>query len=166
MNRLLAIAVALLIISASLGYAYHEKGAEVEDAKAGLFAVSNTALYCMTDIYALKIMLENNASEELIRERVGRYTYCALMLREASASLYDITGEEKYWNLHVAATNLMDYFNHARNSEDPREVVAENLEVLMRIKDGISEIYHAWGTGNVTEDMTSNLLNLTQELSW
>ncbi|WP_232461033.1 hypothetical protein [Thermococcus radiotolerans] len=166
MNRLLAIAVVLLIISASLGYAYHEKEAEVEDAKAGLFAVSNTALYCMTDMYALKTMLENNASEELIRERTGRYAHCAQMLAEATVSLYDINGEEKYWNLHVAAATLAVYFSHATGSEDPREVAAENLDVLLSIEDEISRIYRAWGMGNVTEDMTSNLFNLTQELSW
>ncbi|AEK73853.1 hypothetical protein GQS_09795 [Thermococcus sp. 4557] len=166
MNRLVSIIVALLVLSAFLGYAYHGKSAEVDDARVGLMAVSNTALFCLSDMGALETMLENNASEELIRERTGRYAHCAQMLAEATVSLYDINGEEKYWNLHVAATNLMDYFNHARNSEDPREVVAENLDVLLQIDREISRMYQEWGKGNVTEDMTSKLLNLTEGLSW
>ncbi|WP_297436063.1 hypothetical protein [Thermococcus sp.] len=166
MNRLLALAVALLIISASLGYAYHEKRAEVDDAERGLIAVSNTALFCLTDIDALETMLENNASDEAVRERVSRYAHCAWVLSEASFSLYDITGEEKYWKLHVASANLADYFNHARNSENPRELVARNLDVLLRIDDEISGIYRPWTTGNVTKDMTDNLLNLMEGFSW
>lgn len=166
MNRLVSIIVALLVLSAFLGYAYHGKSAEVDDARVGLMAVSNTALFCLSDMGALETMLENNASEELIRGRTGRYAHCAQMLAEATVSLYDINGEEKYWNLHVAATNLMDYFNHARNSEDPREVVAENLDVLLQIDREISRMYQEWGKGNVTEDMTSKLLNLTEGLSW
>ena len=166
MNRLVSIIVALLVLSAFLGYAYHGKSAEVDDARVGLMAVSNTALFCLSDMGALETMLENNASEELIRERTGRYAHCAQMLAEATVSLYDINGEEKYWNLHVAAATLAVYFSHATGSEDPREVAAENLDVLLSIEDEISRIYRAWGMGNVTEDMTSNLFNLTQELLW
>ncbi|WP_240911690.1 hypothetical protein [Thermococcus sp. LS1] len=76
------------------GYTYYEKRAEVDDAKRGLIAVSNTALFCLTDIGALETMLENNTSEELVREGIGRYAFCSLTPSEASASLYDITGEE------------------------------------------------------------------------
>ncbi|CAI1493219.1 conserved exported protein of unknown function [Thermococcus nautili] len=166
MNRLVAIIVALLVLSASLGYAYHEKSAKVDDARAGLMAVSNTALFCLSDLGALETMLENNASEELVRERVGRYAFCSLMLSEASSSLYEVTGEEIYWNVHVAASNLADFFNHAKNSKDPRKPVAENLSILLQIDREVSGMYREWTRGNVTESMASQLLNLTEGLSW
>ncbi|GAB6101552.1 hypothetical protein JCM16138_07750 [Thermococcus atlanticus] len=164
--RYLALAVALLIISASLGYAYHEKRAEVDDAERGLMAISNTALFCLTDIGALETMLENNASEDVLRERVIRHAYCAEVLSEALFSLYDITGEEKYWKLHVASANLAGYFNHVRNSENPKELVAKNLNVLLKIDSEISGIHREWTAGNVTENMIWALVNLTEGLSW
>ena len=117
------------------------------------------------NVDALETIIKNNARDGAVWSRVSQYAYCALALSEASFSLYDITGEEKYWKLHVASSNLADYFNHARNSENPRELVARNLNVLLGIDGEISGIYRSWTTGNVTEDMTANLLNLTEGLS-
>ncbi|WP_255453726.1 hypothetical protein [Thermococcus sp. LS1] len=44
--------------------------------------------------------------------------------------------------------------------------MAGNLDVLLRIEGEISRIYQVWATGNVTENMTAQLLNLTEGLSW
>jgi len=166
MKRILAVTVALLVLSAFLGSSYREKSAEVDEAKAGLKAVSSAALFCLADMGALETMLKNNVSEELVRERVGRYAFCSLVLSKASASLYKVTGKKMYWNLHVASANLADFFSHVRNSEEPRKLVAENLDVLLQIDREISGMYREWGKGNVTEDMTSKLLSLTEGLSW
>jgi len=165
MHRLLAVILALLV-SALFGHAYHEKNREIKNAEGGLLSVSSTALFCLSDMGALKTMLESNASDELVRERVGRYAFCSLALSEASASLYDATGEKEYWDVHVAASNLAVFFNRARNSDDPRGLVARNVDVLLRVGREISRMYGAWAKGNVTEGMASDLLNLTETLSW
>jgi len=94
----------------------------VKEVENDLLSVSNTALFCLSDMDSLKTMLESNVSEGLMRERIGRYTYCALVLSGASEALYKATGDEMYWNVHVAAENLSVFFNHARNSENPKRL--------------------------------------------
>ncbi len=64
MKHIASLIIALLLVaSAVLGYLYHRKSAEAEDAKSGFLSVSNTALFCLTDMGALETMFKNNASE-------------------------------------------------------------------------------------------------------
>ena len=155
----------LLVVSGVLGYSYHQKSTEAEDAKSGLLSVSNTAMFCLTDMDALVTMVENNVSDSVIRERVSRYTFCALMLSEASASLYDATGEKIYWDVHVASTNLADFFNHVRNQYS-REGIERNADLFEELGEAIFQVYDALGKGNLTETQTERLLNLAKTLSW
>ncbi|NJE53888.1 hypothetical protein [Thermococcus sp. 21S9] len=166
MRRLLAVIVVLLIVSGFLGYAYHEKNAEVGNAREGLIAVSTTTLFCLSDMGALKTMIEHNASADLLRERAGRYAYCAQVLSDASESLYELTGKETYWNLHVASSNLAVFFNHVRNSGEPKGLLLKNVDVLFAIGDAISEVYKAELRGSLGENQTGQLVNLTEGLSW
>ncbi len=165
MNRLLALAVALLVISASLGYAYHEKMAEVDDAKNGLISVSNTALFCLEEINALGIMLENNASNDVLRERLGRYAYCSVIMEKAAFSLYLLNGDGRYWRLHVAASNLEIYFHTAMNSQNPREKISDNVERINEISREINAILQKGGVKELSDAQAEKLFNLTQSLS-
>ncbi len=167
MKRIASLIIALLlVVSCSLGYAYYQKSNEAEDAKSGLISVSNTALLCLTDVDALVTMAENNVSDSVIRERVTRYAYCAETLSEASASLYEATGEKIYWEVHVASTNLADFFNHARNIKNPRGAIEKNAGVLEELSEAVFQVYDALRKGNLTETQSKRLLNLTESLSW
>ena len=166
MRRLLAVVVVLLVLSASIGYGYHEKSTEVRKAKDGLLSVSTTTLFCLSDMGAFKTMVEYNASGDLLRERAGRYAYCALTLSEASESLYELTGKESYRNLHVAASNLAVFFNHLMNSEEPKELLLKNADVLVTLGEAVSNVYRAELRGGLSENQTSRLVNLTEGLSW
>ncbi|EEB74165.1 hypothetical protein [Thermococcus sp. AM4] len=166
MRRLLAVIVALLILSAFLGYTYHRVDAEVKNAESGLLSVSITALSCMSDMDAFKTMLETNTSADLLRERAGRYAYCAQVLSEASESLYELTGKETYRDIHAAASNLAVFFNHVRNSGEPKELLLKNVDVIVSIGDAISEVYKAELRGGLRKNQTGRLLNLTKGLSW
>ena len=166
MRRLLAVIVALLILSAFLGYTYHRVDAEVKNAESGLLSVSTTALSCMSDMDAFKTMLETNASADLLRERAGRYAYCAQLLSEASESLYELTGRETYRDIHAAASNLAVFFNHVRNSGEPKKSLLRNVDTLSALGDAISEVYKAELRGSLGENQTSRLVNLTEGLSW
>jgi len=161
----LIIITVLLIISASLGYAYHEKRTEVDDAKNGLISVSNTALFCLTDIGALEKMLENNASEEAVRERLGRYAYCSMVMEKAALSLYLLNGDGRYWRLHVAASNLEVYFHTAMNSQNPREKISDNMELINAISREINAILQKGGVKELSDAQAEKLFNLTQSIS-
>ena len=165
MRRLLAVILALLVVSSLIGYSYHRKSGDVKNAESGLLSVSTTAIFCLSDMGALKTMVEHNASADLLRERAGRHAYCAQVLSEASESLYELTGNETYWNLHVASSNLAVFFNHVRNSEGPKESLLKNVDTLVAIGNVISEVYKAELRNDLRENQTSRLVNLTEGLS-
>ncbi|WP_297535681.1 hypothetical protein [Thermococcus sp.] len=166
MRRLLAVIVVLLVVSSLFGYAFHRRSVDVKNAESGLLSVSTTALFCLSDMGALRTMVEHNASADLLRERAGRYAYCAQVLSEASGSLYKLTGKESYRNLHLAASNLAVFFNHVRNSGEPKKSLLKNADVIAAIGDAISGIYRAELRGSLKENQTGRLVNLTEGLSW
>jgi len=166
MRRLLAVILALLVVSSLIGYSYHRKSGDVKNAESGLLSVSTTAIFCLSDMGALKTMVEHNTSADLLREHAGRYAYCAQVLSEASESLYELTGKETYQDLHAAASNLAVFFNHVRNSGEPKELLLKNVDVIVPIGDAISEVYKAELRGGLRENQTGRLLNLTEGLSW
>ena len=141
----LIIITVLLIVSSSLGYAYHEKRTEVDDAKNGLISVSNTALFCLADIGALEKMLENNASDGAVWSRVSQYAYCAVTLEKAAFFLYLLNEDENYWRLHVADSNLEVYLHTAMNSQNPLEKISDNMELINKISREINRILQRGG---------------------
>ncbi|GAB6134728.1 hypothetical protein [Thermococcus prieurii] len=166
MKRLLAVTLVLLLVFTFFGYAYHRKSVEVKNSESGLLSVSTTALFCLSDMGAFKTMVEYNASADLLRERAGRYAYCAQVLSEASESLYELTGKESYRNLHVAASNLEIFFNHVRNSEEPKKYLLKNVDALVALGNAFSEAYKVELRGSLGENQTGRLVNLTKGLSW
>ena len=166
MRRLLAVIVVLLVVSSLFGYTFHRRSVDVKNAESGLLSVSTTALFCLSDMGALRTMVEHNANADLLRERAGRYAYCAQVLSEASESLYELTGRETYRDIHAAASNLAVFFNHVRNSGEPKKSLLRNVDTLSALGDAISEVYKAELRGSLGENQTSRLVNLTEGLSW
>jgi len=159
------IIVVLLVIAASLGYLYHQGERELESTVNGLSEISNTALFCLEDMNALEIMLENNVSNDVFRERLSRYAYCSVTLEKASFSLYLLNGDERYWKLHVAASNLEVYFHTAMNSQNPREKLSDNMELIKEISRELNAILQNGGVGGLSDAQAEKLFNLTQSLS-
>ncbi|WP_099211999.1 hypothetical protein [Thermococcus henrietii] len=166
MKRLLAVILALLLVSTFFGYAYHRKSVEVKDSESALLSISASSLFCLSDMGAFKTAIEYNASASLLKERAGRYAYCALALSEASESLYELTGDESYRNLHVAASNLAVFFSHVRNSGEPRGLLLKNVDALVALGSSFSEAYKAELKGSLSGSQTDRLVNLTKGLSW
>ncbi|WP_457742603.1 hypothetical protein [Thermococcus sp.] len=166
MRRTASLIIAvLLVIAAALGYSYHRQEKELRITVRGLYEVSNTALFCIEDMNALGIMLENNLSNDVLRERLSRYAYCSMMLEKASFSLYSINGERRYWKLHVAASNMEVYFHTAMNSQNPREKISGNVELINGISLEISAILQNGGVEGLSDVHVEKLSNLTQSLS-
>ncbi|NJE41638.1 hypothetical protein E3E23_07440 [Thermococcus sp. CX2] len=166
MQRVCSLVIAvLLILSTTLGYLYHGERNDVENAKGGIFQASTMAIFCLSDMAALETMLENNVSDDVLRERLSRYTYCAWELSGASFSLYELTGENKYWNLYVAGGNLESYFSTAVNSPDPREKVSKDVRIFNELSEELSSILQNGGVENLTDAEAERLFNLAQSLS-
>ncbi|QDA32498.1 hypothetical protein FH039_09605 [Thermococcus indicus] len=166
MRRIASLILAvLLVIAAALSYSYHRQERGLKTAVNGLFEVSNTALFCLEDMDALGIMLESNVSNDVLRERLSRYDYCSMMLEKASFSLYSINRERRYWKLHVAASNMEVYFHTAMNSQNPREKLPENVELITEISREINAILQNGGVEGLSDAQAEKLFNLTQSLS-
>ncbi|AFL95743.1 hypothetical protein CL1_1544 [Thermococcus cleftensis] len=165
MNRLLALAVALLIISASLGYAYHQQEREFEATLNGILDVSNIAVFCLEDMNTIGIMLDGNVSNDVLRERLSRYTYCSVMMEKAAFSLYLLNEDERYWRLHVAASNLEVYLHTAMNSPNPDEVLSDDVKLLDEISRELGAVLENGGVGELSPARAERLFNLTQRLS-
>ncbi|WP_237698676.1 hypothetical protein [Pyrococcus yayanosii] len=114
---------------------------------------------------ALGIMLENNVSNDVFRERLSRYTYCSVTLEKASFSLYLLNEDERYWRLHVAASNLEVYFHTAMNSQNPQEKISDNVELINKISREINAILQNGGVKELSDAQAEKLFNLTQSLS-
>ena len=165
------ILVLLLIVSGSLGYAYHQKSVESEKGKNGLISALTPTLHCLEEITLLKPMIEHNATRDplqsqVLHEKVRRFNYCAWVLADIAGDLYQLTKDEKYWNLHSAASNLEVFLNHV-NVHYPyaKDDLERNADLFEEIGESISEIYKS-GRGNFTNAQTERLLNLTEGLSW
>jgi len=156
---------ALVVVSASLGYAYHRKSAEVKRAKDGLISISNMDVLCLIDMDVFQPMLKYNVDSELFKARLNRYSYCAQDLADASWSLYQLTGEKRYSYLNSAAQDLSEYFTTAMNTPDPRENVEKNLGTLMKISNTFFNITRERGVQKMTQSQAEKLFNLTQALS-
>jgi len=157
--------VALVVVSTSLGYAYHRKSEKVKRAKDGMISISNTDIFCLSDMDALQPMLKYNVGSDLFKARLNRYSYCAQDLADASWSLYQLTGEKRYSYLNSAAQNLNEYFTTAMNAPDPRENVEKNLGTLMKISNTLFDITREGGVQKMTQSQAEKLFNLTQALS-
>ena len=161
----------LLVVSVALGYSYHQKSVESENAKNGLISALTPTLHCLEEITLLKPMIEHNATRDplqsqVLYEKVRRFNYCAWVLADIAEDLYQLTKDEKYWNLHSAASNLEVFLNHVNvHYPHAKDDIEKNADLFEEIGESISEIYKS-GRGNFTKAQAERLRNLTESLSW
>ncbi|ASJ05022.1 hypothetical protein [Thermococcus barossii] len=166
MRRVAPLIIAvLLVVTAYTGYWYHQREAELGATMNGLLEVSDMAIFCLEDSDSLGILLKSNVSDDVLRERLSRYTYCSLMLRKASLSIYLANNEERYRNLSLAAADLEVYFHATMNSRNPRKLLSENMETIDEISKELGAILQGGGTKNLSDERVGRLFNLTENLS-
>ncbi|NJE77099.1 hypothetical protein [Thermococcus sp. ES12] len=166
MGRVAPLIIAvLLVVTAYTGYGYHQREAELGATMNGLLEVSDMAIFCLEDSGSLGILLESNVSDDILRERLGRYTSCSMMLRKASFSIYLANNEERYRNLSLVAADLEVYFHATMNSRNPRKLLSENMETIDEISKELGAILQGGGAKNLSDERVGRLFNLTENLS-
>jgi len=81
----------------------------------------------------LEYLIENNASDLILRERIRQYSVSARTLEYSSLILYKATGDEKYRLFRTAMVNLKDFFISVNNRPDLNIVLKENLNIIKNI---------------------------------
>ena len=140
MKRIMALIVILIAVYS--GYVTFEWIAEkekidvIEDYATSL---SDLPLLEIADAGStLEYLIENNASDEILREKLHQYFTNARTLEYSSLILYEATGDKKYWSFRTAMANLKGFFMSVRNRPDPRTVLKENLDIIKDIEKELS----------------------------
>ncbi len=167
MKQALAFVIVILVIySAFATYRWYESEKTIN----GYFVPSlkeytryDTLL--LSEIDALETIFKNNVSDNVLRERVRYYWLGSSELERYSLLLYYMTGDEKYYTLHVASSNLESFFLTVINRPyDMRKILGRNIGTINSIAAELRKI------GKNGFDKTSlaeieNLRNLTEKLS-
>ncbi len=131
------IALVLILLIIYSGFATYkwrdEKGKE--EVKMGYaVALADIPLSELADVgFALEYLIKQNATDELLNERVSMYSSYARTLHYSSAILYASTKNEKYQLFGTTMRNLEEFFITAKNKPNSREILKDNLNVLKQI---------------------------------
>ncbi len=170
----LLVVVVLLIVAASLGYAYHRENVNVGYAKSSLIYLTNNALLCLSNVESLSTMAKYNASVDAFTNALYNalygYSICVQVLSQTSSTLYQLTGEKKYLYLNSVANNLNYYFdivNHGLmfHPDKSRDELIQDGGILTNISNFV--LYTICRKGcvqNMSIEEAEKLNNLTAEL--
>jgi hypothetical protein len=159
-TRIVLMLTAFLLIA--YGYVTFEWVAEKEQIRAikdCAIGLSDHPLMELADAgYTLEYL--NNASDEVIRERVRLYAINARTLEYSSLILYETTGEERYQLFSTAMANLEDFFISVGNKPELRATLRENLNII----NAIGEHLKKRRITDLSEEDVVSILNLSTKL--
>jgi hypothetical protein len=109
-------------------------------------------------------LVEPDATDELLRERIYQYAFHARTLSYASRMLHALTNDEKYSLFGTAMRNLQMFFAGVGNDrpDDIKETLMTNLDVLKQMDDILEEILPI---NNLTLSDAEKLLELAGNLT-
>ncbi|NJE41636.1 hypothetical protein [Thermococcus sp. GR6] len=167
-NVLAFVIVALVILSLFSSYIGYETEKKTKSAISHLEMISELNLLCLSEVSSLRTMLDGNASDDVIKERVRLYESCAITLQRSAFGLYSLTGDDKYYTLGVFAANLESFFHTLYTHPDR---LKESLEKNMNILNSISVVIEGFieqarQVDELTLQDVETLENLSKRLSY
>ena len=166
MKRVMLLLVILFLIAAYSGYATFEWRIEKEKIdiiKDYATSLSDHPLLEIADAGSmLEYLIKNNASGEILRERIRRYSASARTLEYSSLILYKATGDEKYLFFRTAMANLKDFFISVSNRPDCKIVLKENLDIIKSIGKELGKKRII----DLTKEEVEKILELSAELGY
>jgi len=165
MKRVILLIIILLIVAYS-GYVTFEWVVEKEKIdviKDYAIGLSDHPLLEIADAGSmLEYLMESNASDEILRERIRQYSANARTLEYSSLILYKATGDEKYRLFRTAMANLKDFFISVGNRPDCKIVLKENLDIIKRIGKELGKKRII----DLTKEEVEKILELSAELGY
>jgi len=110
----------------------------------------------------LEYLIENNASDLILRERIRQYYVSARTLEYSSLILYKATGDEKYRLFRTAMVNLKDFFISVSNRPDLNIVLKKNLDIIKNIGGELE----GKRITDLTKEEVERIFELSTELSY
>ncbi len=158
--RIVLVLTAFLLIA--YGYLIFEWVSEKEQIRAIKDYTADLSDYPLMELADAGSALEylNNASDEVIRERVRLYAVNARALEYSSLILYETTREEKHQLFSTAMANIEDFFIGVGNKPEPRTTLRENLDIIKNIGEHLKKRRIT----DLSEEDVVNILNLSTKL--
>jgi hypothetical protein len=115
--------------------------------------------------FAAESLIEPDATDELLRERITKYFSHTRTLSYSSSMLHALTNDEKYWLFATAMLNLRYFFTGIANDSPntQREVLTTNLDALQQMDDILEEILRI---NNLTLADAEEVLQLSVNLTY
>ena len=87
-------------------------------------------------------LIESDATDELLNERITKYFFHATSLSHSSNILHALTDDEKYWLFGTAMHILHSFFVQLSGDrpDDMKEILTTNLDTLKQVDDTLEEI--------------------------
>jgi hypothetical protein len=112
--------------------------------------------------FEAEYLIESDATDKLLRERITRYFFHAITLSHSSSILHTLTNDEKYWLFERAMYKLNSFFIGINNEPNMKEILTTNLAALKQMDDTLEEILRI---NNLTLADTEKLLELSGNLT-
>ncbi len=112
--------------------------------------------------FDVEYLIESDATDELLGERITRYFFHAITLSHSSNILYTLTNDEKYWLFERAMYNLNRFLAGINNRPNMKEILTTNLDALKQMDDMLEEILRI---SNLTLIDAENFLQLSGNLT-
>jgi len=103
--------------------------------------LSDIPLWEMSAVgFGAEYLIESDATDELLREKILQYFFHARTLYYSSSILHTLTDDEKYSLFGTAMMNLKDFFIRVRDRPNRKEILTTNLDALKQMDNTLEEI--------------------------
>jgi len=90
--------------------------------------------------FAAEYLIESDATDELLREKLLQYFFHARTLDYSSSMLRALTDDEKYSLFGTSMMNLQGFFGGVYDEPNGKEILTTNLDALKQMDDILMEI--------------------------
>ena len=158
-TRIILVLTAFILIA--YGYITFELVSEKEQIRAIKDYTADLSDHPLMELADAGSALEylNNASDEVLRERLRLYAVNARALEYSSLILYETTGE-KYQLFSTVTANIEDFFIGVGNKPEPGTTLRENLDIIKAIGEHLKKRRIT----DLSEEDVVNILNLSTKL--
>ena len=90
--------------------------------------------------FVAESLIEPDATDALLRERIIQYFFHTRTLRYSSSMLHALTNDEEYGLFGTAMYSLNGFFTGIYNRPNMKEILTTNLDALKQMDDILEEI--------------------------
>ena len=169
-NRLLGLVIPLFLVASAFStYSWWQCREDKREMLVSVyteFEINRWELEHMGE--GFEYLLQGNASGNVLLLYTRGYRDHAYVVKDTFEVLYLYSGEEKFWKLRTAMTNLGDFLNTLSNRppEERMEGIRENLETLNGFDALFKELNRYQDPFDIPTGLAEEFFNTSEQLKW